>query len=67
MTIRPFKYYLHDGYNGYERAEFISEQTGVEIEVDGELYDKMGRPFYEVKLNCTLDDETGEVTIVSVG
>jgi len=67
MALHEFKYYLHDDYSGGERAEHISSQTGVEIEVDSELYQKIGRPFYEVTLNCTLDDETGEVTILGVG
>lgn len=63
MTLHGFKYYLHDSYNSFESLDWIARQTGLEI--DDELADKIGRPFYEVGLNCTLDDETGRVTIVS--
>lgn len=46
-----------------ERNAYIAEQTGVDIK--GELADKIGRPFYEVHLKCTLDTETGEVKILA--
>lgn len=69
----PFKYYLHDNYNSSERAEFILEQiesagvypdAGVGVDEFSEL---IGRPFYEVELNCLFDTETGKVEIVGVG
>jgi hypothetical protein len=37
----------------------------VVLDYDSELAQKVGRPFYEVELECTLDTETGHVTIVS--
>lgn len=38
--------------------------TGVEI--DDELLEKIGRPFYEVKLRCTLDTKSGAVTVLGL-
>lgn len=64
MAIVPFKYYLNDNASATERAEAISEQAHIDISED--LMDKIGRPFYEVTLNCTLDTETGEVKILGV-
>ena len=64
MAQVPFKYYLHDSYSSYERAEYIAGQTGVEM--TEEMIETIGRPFYEVELSCVLDTETGKVTIVGV-
>lgn len=63
--IVPFKYYLHDGYTGSERAQSILGQT--DLEMDREKFlELIGRPFYEVELTCELDTQTGEVNVVSV-
>lgn len=64
MTVVPFKYYLHDDASARERAQWISQQTGVEI--DENLMEKIGRPFYEIGLDCTLDTQTGEVRVLGV-
>lgn len=64
MSVVNFKYYLHDNSSSSERAEWIESQTGVEM--TDELIDKIGRPFYEVRLDCTLDTETGEVKVTGV-
>lgn len=61
--IVEFKYYLHDDYTSHELKEYIQEQ--IEIEISDDLMDKMGEPFYEIELHCTLDTETGYVQIVS--
>lgn len=64
----PFKYYLHDNMSRGEAAEVILPQldeAGVEIDED-RFIESIGRPFYEVTLNCLLDTETFEVTIESV-
>lgn len=61
---RPFTYYMHDNYDGYERREVIARQLGLDPE--DEVFDMMGRPFYEVGLDCELDLETGTVTILGV-
>lgn len=58
-----FKYYLHDGYTGSERAEYILEQTQLDMSRD-EFNQLVGRPFYEVQLVCELDTETGKVTVL---
>jgi hypothetical protein len=64
--ILDFNYYLHDGYTGAERAEYILSQLP-ELDMDVEQFlELIGRPFYEVKLSCQLDTETGKVTVVSV-
>jgi hypothetical protein len=59
-----FKYYLHDDYTGSERAEYILEQTGLDMTRE-EFNELVGRPFYEVELNCELDTKTGQVTVIS--
>lgn len=64
MTVVPFKYYLHDNYSHHERIKWISEQTGLDIDPEDALAENIGRPFYEVALDCTLDTETGKVTIL---
>lgn len=65
MALVPFKYYLHDNYTYSERMAEISEQVGIDIDLDGALATKIGNPFYEVTLDCLLNTETGEVTLVS--
>lgn len=73
MTVRNFKYYLHNDMSSSEFCEIVLEdQLGMvpQDETDherlDELMQKIGRPFYEVELDCTLDDETGAVEIVAV-
>jgi hypothetical protein len=64
-VIVPFNYYLHDSYTGSERAEYILGQTDLDMSQE-QFIELVGRPFYEVKLECLLDTETGQVTVVSV-
>lgn len=79
MTDRAvsFVYYLHDNASSGEFAEmvledqlgmgYIEDDDGNEVKVDLEpLMQKIGRPFYEVKLECTLNLDTGEVKILGV-
>lgn len=64
----PFTYYLHDDSSGSERAEHILSQlpAGLQESHDEESFGEfIGRPFYEVTLECELDTATGEVTILS--
>lgn len=61
----PFKYYLHDGYTGSERAEYILGQTDLDMSRE-EFLELTGRPFYEVELRCTLDTDTGTITVDDV-
>lgn len=56
------KYYLHDGAERYELAEWFEEQ-GVDPEIAMKAASE--RPFYEVTLECELDEETGAVTLIS--
>ena len=65
MAVVPFKYYMHDDYDSSERADYIGKQIGWEG-TDEELSELIGRPFYEIRLDCTLDTESGAVTIVGV-
>lgn len=63
MAKIPFKYYLHDGESS-DMLDFnypqISSQVNLSKEDLGEL---IGRPFYEIELDCELDSNTGEVAI----
>lgn len=60
-----FKYYLHDDYTGSERAEAILKQIDLAMSRE-EFSQLIGRPFYEVTLTCTLDTETGTITVDDV-
>ncbi len=68
--IVPFKYYLRDRYSSSEFQEVVLEDqlglddTKTKRQLD-ELMESIGRPFYEVTLECTLDTETGEVAVLS--
>jgi hypothetical protein len=68
--MAAFKYYLHDGYQGNERMDWIANQIPEVAALDTtaleELGQKVGRPFYEIELGCDLNLDTGKVTIVSV-
>lgn len=57
-----FKYYLHDDYDRGEFAQNLIEK-GADPEAARKAADQ--RPFYEVTLECELDEETGEVTLLS--
>ena len=61
----PFKYYLHDSYTSHERAETILGQTDLDMGIE-EFNDLVGKPFYEVTLFCTLDTDTGQITVDTV-
>jgi hypothetical protein len=58
---QEFKYYLHDGGESDERREVLEDQGVVLSE---EAWENMGRPFYEVTLNCSVDRD-GNVTLES--
>ena len=69
-----FTYYLHEDCSTVELLELIlgklpnSVLGGLTSDKNEELYEKMraqGNPFYEVTLNCVLDTDTGEITLVS--
>lgn len=65
----PFNYWLHDDYT---RGEFRDEILVNNLHLDAmmseeeldELMEKIGRPFYEVTLECELDTETGQITLL---
>lgn len=61
--IVEFTYHLHDEADAFDRRDEIAASAGVEI--DDALMDRIGRPFYEVCLHCTLDTESGAVVIRS--
>jgi hypothetical protein len=56
------EYYLHD-----DEASSLIEYLVDELGIDPELAEKAAdrRPFYEVTLVCDLNEETGEVTLIS--
>lgn len=58
-----FQYYLHDS----ERGSLSEYLTWKFPEMDPDLAKKADsqRPFYEVTLECELDEETGKVTLIS--
>jgi len=67
MATVTFTYYLHDDSFGDERAgEILPQLRAQGVEMDEEEFGELvGRPFYEVKLECELDLATGAVTILS--
>lgn len=63
LTI-DFSYYVRDSYTQSEFQEVFEDLTGHMI--SDELLEKIESPFYEVKLDCTLNTETGKITIHGV-
>lgn len=63
--IVEFTYYLHDTAESSELREHIDREIWP-LTVDDDLMGKIGRPFYEITLKCTLDTETGAIAIVKV-
>jgi hypothetical protein len=61
--IVEFDYYLHDDNPYYAMKQALKE---VNINLTDELYDKIGKPFYEIHFRCSLDTDTGEVRILTV-
>jgi hypothetical protein len=59
--IVTFEYALHD-HSAKTLRESI--EATADINVTDELMDKIGQPFYEVTIQCTLDTSSGEVTIL---
>lgn len=57
------EYYLHDS----ERGSFERYLTWKYPDIDPALAAKADekRPFYEVTLVCDLNEETGEITLIS--
>lgn len=62
MAIVTFTYGLHEEDN-FGLCETIEQQTGIEI--SPELAEKIGNPFFEITVTCTLDPETGKVEMIS--
>lgn len=62
MSKQTFFVYLHDGFNSHERRE-IMEEAGIVL--SEEAWKNLGSPFYEVQLECEVDDQ-GNVTILEV-
>lgn len=60
-----FTYYLHDDYTGSERAEAILNQIDLDMSRE-EFSELVGNPFYEVTFICTLDTDTGTITVDDV-
>lgn len=57
---QTFKYYLHDNYTSSERREYMEKQ-GVRLSEDA--WEDLGRPFYEVTLECEVDAQ-GTVSLI---
>jgi protein subunit release factor B len=58
---QEFKYFLHDHSEEDERREMMEDQG---IVLSEEAWENIGRPFYEVTLNCSVDRD-GNVTLES--
>ena len=61
-TTINFKYYLHDGYSWSELQEWFLITTGFDI--GDQLTEKVRAYFYEVEFDCSLNTDTGEVTLL---
>ena len=67
----PFTTYLHGDSNSYELAEELStslQKQGIDIDLETILSkwedNGNGRPFYEVTLECEVDLDTFEITLL---
>lgn len=66
MAKIGFIYHIHDTSSPLDVVDNIHDQMGEEIGVSKEELDEyLDHPFDEVKLECELDTETFEVTIVN--
>lgn len=61
MPIITFKEYLHDDF---EEIDWRMKQQGIEI-TEEELQ-TIGRPFYEICLECNISTDTGAVFIMKI-
>lgn len=59
--VVEFDWYLNDS-KLWEARESLARQLG--FMPSEELLEKMGQPFYEVTLRCSLDTETGKVKLL---
>ncbi len=59
---QKFKYYLHDDCNTEERIHNIKSQG---VNLPELAWENIGRPFYEICLDCEID-ESGNVEILGV-
>lgn len=64
MSVVPFVYYLNDTDDQEGRCEAIMTGASEPLVIVDALAEKIGNPFYEVQLQCTLDTMTGEVRIL---
>jgi hypothetical protein len=62
LGSQKFIYYLHDDSSSYERREWLEGQG---ITLTDVAWENLGRPFYEIGLECEVDDN-GKVTILRV-
>lgn len=54
MAIQRFTYYLYDSRQSDERRQDIERQG---VKLSEEAWENLGRPFYQIGLDCTVDDE----------
>lgn len=59
---QKFSYYLHDDYNSNERRNWLEKQG---VKLSEEAWENLGRPFYEIGLDCEVD-EKGNVKILGI-
>lgn len=59
--IITFTHGLHG--EGYDTLR--ENLAAADFEVSDELLERIGNPFFEVTVTCTLDTETAKVTVVS--
>ena len=60
-----FKYYLHDDKESwFEHIHDVLDDAGFAGDEREEIAERTLMPFYEVELDCELDTETGEVTVL---
>lgn len=71
MAKAPFRTYLHGNGSSYELAEELSEslqKQGIDIDLETILStwenNGHGRPFYEITLDCEVDLDTFEITLL---
>lgn len=63
--IVKFNWYLHDNMNRGEKLEFLKDNVNADIDHEKMLEDIGGRyAFYEVRIECEYDTETGDFRIV---
>lgn len=62
---QKFTFYLHSMHDSSEFRHFLTEEAGLELSPDALENAVQSRPFYEVGIECEID-EKGNITMLGI-